>query len=92
MQRVSLLCDAILSLIQSCSFPRLLVRAPSCASSTRTLLILSSSSARRGVTDSQSWLNFWPVKSRTAFPLPFNRDYSPKPPFDVLIGLCDHRR
>lgn len=41
------------------------------------------------MTDSQSWLNFWPVNNRTAFPLPFNRDYSAKPPFDALIKLCD---
>ena len=32
-----------------------------------------------GVTDAQSWMNDWPVKGRTAYPLLFDRDYKQKP-------------
>jgi endo-1,4-beta-xylanase len=38
-----------------------------------------------GVTDRDSWLNNWPVKGRTAYPLLFNRDNQPKPAFDAVI-------
>ncbi|MGO8838389.1 MAG: endo-1,4-beta-xylanase [Limisphaerales bacterium] len=38
-----------------------------------------------GVTDADSWLNNWPVKGRTAYPLLFNRDGQPKPAFDAVI-------
>jgi endo-1,4-beta-xylanase len=38
-----------------------------------------------GVTDGDSWLNNWPVKNRTAYPLLFNRDGRPKPAFNAVI-------
>lgn len=38
-----------------------------------------------GVTDRDSWLNDWPVKSRTAYPLLFNREGNPKPAFDAVL-------
>ena len=40
-----------------------------------------------GVTDAGSWLNNWPVKGRTAYPLLFDRHYQPKPAFDAVIGV-----
>ena len=38
-----------------------------------------------GVTDGDSWLNNWPVKGRTAYPLVFNREGMPKPAFNAII-------
>jgi endo-1,4-beta-xylanase len=38
-----------------------------------------------GVTDAQSWLNDWPVKGRTSYPLLFDRDGNPKPAFQAVI-------
>jgi endo-1,4-beta-xylanase len=38
-----------------------------------------------GVTDGDSWLNDWPVKGRTAYPLLFAHDCKPKPAFDAVI-------
>ena len=38
-----------------------------------------------GVTDEGSWLNFWPVKGRTAYPLLFDRNCQPKPAFNEVI-------
>ena len=38
-----------------------------------------------GVTDADSWLNFWPIKGRKAYPLPFNRDGRPKPAFNAIL-------
>jgi endo-1,4-beta-xylanase len=38
-----------------------------------------------GVTDGDSWLNDWPIKGRTAYPLLFDRDGSPKPAFNAVI-------
>jgi endo-1,4-beta-xylanase len=38
-----------------------------------------------GVTDADSWLNFWPIKGRTAYPLLFNRDGRPKPAFYTVL-------
>lgn len=31
-----------------------------------------------GLSDADSWLNNWPVRGRTNYPLPFNRDYTVK--------------
>ena len=39
-----------------------------------------------GVTDAQSWLNGWPVRGRTSYPLLFDRSYRPKPAFDAVIA------
>ena len=38
-----------------------------------------------GVTDGDSWLNDWPVRGRTAYPLLFDRDGQPKPAFNAVI-------
>jgi endo-1,4-beta-xylanase len=38
-----------------------------------------------GVTDGDSWLNNWPVKGRTNYPLLFDRSGQPKPAFDAVI-------
>ena len=43
-----------------------------------------------GVTDADSWLNDWPVRGRTAYPLLFGRDYEPKTTFDAVIGVAYH--
>jgi endo-1,4-beta-xylanase len=41
-----------------------------------------------GVTDGDSWLNYWPVKVRMAYPLLFNRDGRPKPAFNAILQLA----
>ena len=38
-----------------------------------------------GVTDGDSWLNNWPVKGRTNYPLLFDRSGRPTPAFDAVI-------
>lgn len=38
-----------------------------------------------GVADGDSWLNNWPVRGRTNYPLLFDRDYQPKPAFYRII-------
>lgn len=38
-----------------------------------------------GVTDGDSWLNVWPVRGRTSYPLLFDRSGQPKPAFDAVI-------
>jgi endo-1,4-beta-xylanase len=38
-----------------------------------------------GVTDGDSWLNNWPVKGRTAYPLLFDRNGQPKPAFHAVV-------
>jgi endo-1,4-beta-xylanase len=38
-----------------------------------------------GVADGDSWLNDWPVRGRTAYPLLFDRNYAPKPAFRAVI-------
>ena len=38
-----------------------------------------------GVTDGDSWLNNWPVKGRTAYPLLFDRSCRPEPAFDAVL-------
>jgi len=40
-----------------------------------------------GVTDADSWLNNWPVRGRTAYPLLFDRNGQPKPAFDAVVRL-----
>ncbi|HDQ44395.1 MAG TPA: endo-1,4-beta-xylanase [bacterium] len=39
-----------------------------------------------GVHDGQSWLNHWPIRGRTNYPLLFDRDLQPKPAFHEVIG------
>jgi endo-1,4-beta-xylanase len=41
-----------------------------------------------GVNDGQSWLNNWPIKGRTNYPLLFDRNFKPKPAFEKVIALA----
>ena len=41
-----------------------------------------------GVTDRDSWLNDWPVRGRTSYPLLFDRDGKPKSAFTAVIQLA----
>jgi len=41
-----------------------------------------------GVTDKTSWLNDFPVKGRTNYPLLFDRGGKPKPAFDAVIQVA----
>jgi endo-1,4-beta-xylanase len=38
-----------------------------------------------GVTDADSWLNNWPIRGRTSYPLLFDRKCNPKPAFAAVI-------
>jgi len=38
-----------------------------------------------GLTDAQSWLNNWPVRGRTSYPLLFDRNGQPKPAFQAVL-------
>ena len=38
-----------------------------------------------GVYDGQSWLNHWPVRGRTNYPLLFDRQCRPKPAFEAVL-------
>jgi endo-1,4-beta-xylanase len=40
-----------------------------------------------GVTDGDSWLNNWPVRGRTSYPILFDRNGKPKAAFDAVMGL-----
>ena len=40
-----------------------------------------------GVTDKHSWLNDWPIKGRTNYPLLFDRNYQPKIAYKSIIDL-----
>jgi endo-1,4-beta-xylanase len=40
-----------------------------------------------GVTDGGSWLNDWPIRGRTSYPLLFDRQGQPKPAFKAVIGV-----
>jgi len=39
-----------------------------------------------GVADGDSWLNDWPVRGRTSYPLLFDRAGNPKPAFEAVIN------
>lgn len=41
-----------------------------------------------GVTDADSWLNNWPARGRTSYPLLFDRQGKPKPAFDAVIAVA----
>jgi len=41
-----------------------------------------------GVTDGDSWLNYFPVRGRTNYPLLFDRKGKPKPAYDAVIRLA----
>jgi len=40
-----------------------------------------------GIDDNMSWLNGWPIRGRTNYPLLFDRNFQPKPVVDALIKL-----
>ncbi|MFD2520589.1 endo-1,4-beta-xylanase [Emticicia soli] len=40
-----------------------------------------------GVNDGDSWLNNWPIRGRTNYPLLFDRNNEPKPAYFKVIGL-----
>lgn len=40
-----------------------------------------------GVTDGDSWLNGWPVRGRTNYPLLFDREFKSKPAYYSVVGL-----
>jgi endo-1,4-beta-xylanase len=44
-----------------------------------------------GVNDGLSWLNGWPIKGRTNYPLLFDRNFLPKPAFYSVIALKKQR-
>ena len=44
-----------------------------------------------GVTDKESWLNNFPVRGRTNYPLLFDRDGKSTPAFDAVIGVAADR-
>lgn len=39
-----------------------------------------------GVNDGQSWLNDWPIRGRTNYPLLFDRNFKPKPAYSTVIA------
>ncbi len=43
------------------------------------------------VTDGDSWLNNWPVKGRTNYPLLFDRQGKPKPAYDAVLAAADRK-
>ncbi|MBN1392260.1 MAG: endo-1,4-beta-xylanase [Sedimentisphaerales bacterium] len=45
-----------------------------------------------GVYDKTSWLNNWPVRGRTNYPLLFDRDYKPKPAFYAVIKTASEKQ
>ena len=44
-----------------------------------------------GASDGDSWLNGWPVRGRTNYPLLFDRQGKPKPAFDKVIRAATAR-
>ncbi len=42
-----------------------------------------------GVNDGDSWLNNWPVRGRTSYPLLFDRNNQPKPAFYAVIKVAE---
>jgi len=40
-----------------------------------------------GVSDRSSWLNHYPVRGRTNYPLLFDRNGQPKPAFKAVVDL-----
>lgn len=44
-----------------------------------------------GVTDRDSWLNNWPVRGRTSYPLLFDRNGQPKPAFTAVLRVAAER-
>lgn len=40
-----------------------------------------------GIADSDSWLNNWPIRGRTSYPLLFDKEGKPKPAFDAVLHV-----
>jgi endo-1,4-beta-xylanase len=45
-----------------------------------------------GVADGDSWLNNWPVRGRTSYPLLFDRHSRPKPAFEAVVRAAQPPR
>ena len=45
-----------------------------------------------GVADHNSWLNDWPIKGRTSYPLLFDRNYQPKPVVGRILRLFEQEK
>jgi endo-1,4-beta-xylanase len=45
-----------------------------------------------GVTDGDSWLNNWPVRGRSSYPLLFDRQGQPKPAFQAVVRTAQSDR
>ncbi|MEO8593473.1 MAG: endo-1,4-beta-xylanase [Candidatus Solibacter sp.] len=45
-----------------------------------------------GVRDSDSWLNGWPIRGRTSYPLLFDKDGKPKPAFQAIVDTAKKAR
>jgi endo-1,4-beta-xylanase len=45
-----------------------------------------------GVNDGQSWLNDFPIKGRTNYPLLFDRDFKPKEAYNSIIKLKEAKK
>ena len=58
---------------------------PICSASSSSTAAPSSRITFWGVTDGDSWLNDFPVRGRTNYPLLFDRDGKPKPAFDAVV-------
>ena len=42
-----------------------------------------------GISDRDTWLNGWPIRNRSDFPLLFNRAYEPKPAFHAVVHALE---
>jgi endo-1,4-beta-xylanase len=45
-----------------------------------------------GIYDKTSWLNDWPIRGRTSYPLLFDRNYQPKPAFFAVLKTVDGKK
>jgi endo-1,4-beta-xylanase len=45
-----------------------------------------------GVHDGQSWLNDWPIKGRSNYPLLFDRDFKPKEAYNNVLKLKETKK
>ena len=45
-----------------------------------------------GVNDESSWLNGWPIRGRTNYPLLFDRNYQPKPAYYRVMSVKDEEK
>ncbi|MBN2021147.1 MAG: endo-1,4-beta-xylanase [Sedimentisphaerales bacterium] len=44
-----------------------------------------------GIYDGKNWLNDWPIKGRTSYPLLFDRNYQPKPAFFAVVKTAESK-